>query len=512
MALADAFDRLLLTEMKKKEMRLAEFDEKWYLATYADVATEVEAGRVKSGRTHYIRYGFREGRLPFPAAVSQKNVELLQFTDSGCALIVSWIKDNGNVLTKVQLQRLTSFDTLQRQRRDDVAKLLNESPIRNHGVWGFLGPGRVPASYISNNSEQALSWIFTDGRKEPSSFKILQVSDQEMRTNVLSMVAQSAHYGALPAGIMHSLSAGTGEEILKLNRMMLAQRGTPAVSRFNTGRRPARRSQITCLYGAPELLKLQIALFSQSQRFAETEFVFVNNSPENSEILERDARQAARLYDTPITLVHTGDNLGFALANNVGIDYATTDRLMFVNPDVLPKDRDWAVKHDDFAASEHGDLFGACLYYDDGSVMHAGMYFESDPAHDGAHTAELLRVEHYAKGFPDWIEQVTKTRAVPAVTGAFISAKRGHFEKLGGFDADYIFGHYEDADLCLKSAAAGTPAWYCADIRLWHMEGKGSAPRNNAHHGASLLNRWLFSDRWATKLRDNPSLARASDN
>ena len=38
-----------------------------------------------------------------------------------------------------------------------------------------------------------------------------------------------------------------------------------------------------------------------------------------------------------------------------------------------------------------------------------------------------------------------------------------------------MFGHYEDADLCLKSLHAGAPAWL-HDQRMWHLEGKGAQP------------------------------------
>jgi hypothetical protein len=57
-----------------------------------------------------------------------------------------------------------------------------------------------------------------------------------------------------------------------------------------------------------------------------------------------------------------------------------------------------------------------------------------------------------------------------------------------------MFGHYEDADLCLKSLRAGVPAWL-HDLQMWHLEGKGSL-RLPQHEGGSLLNRWLFSRTW----------------
>jgi GT2 family glycosyltransferase len=133
------------------------------------------------------------------------------------------------------------------------------------------------------------------------------------------------------------------------------------------------------------------------------------------------------------------------------------------------------------------------------------MYFELDTglAFDaGKHrVCQLNRVEHYGKGAPPDLACFTEPRPVPAVTGAFISCERGWFERLGGFTEDYVFGHYEDADLCLKSLAAGAPAWI-HDLRMWHLEGKGST-RLPVHEGGSLVNRWLFSSTWGSTITTN---------
>ena len=83
---------------------------------------------------------------------------------------------------------------------------------------------------------------------------------------------------------------------------------------------------------------------------------------------------------------------------------------------------------------------------------------------------------------------------VNPVSGAFISIHRDWFENLGGFSEEYIFGHYEDADLCLRSLDNGVAAWV-HDLDFWHLEGKGST-RLPHHEGASAVNRWLFTRRW----------------
>jgi GT2 family glycosyltransferase len=130
------------------------------------------------------------------------------------------------------------------------------------------------------------------------------------------------------------------------------------------------------------------------------------------------------------------------------------------------------------------------------------MYFEVDATIHASTTATMrrtmVRVEHYGKGAPPWASQYVASRPVPAVTGAFLSVDRGWFEKLGGFSEDYVFGDYEDADLCLKSLLAGTPAWL-HDNRMWHLEGRG-AERVPQHEGGALVNRWHFARTWTATI------------
>jgi GT2 family glycosyltransferase len=113
---------------------------------------------------------------------------------------------------------------------------------------------------------------------------------------------------------------------------------------------------------------------------------------------------------------------------------------------------------------------------------------------------EMIRVEHYGKGDPEWSTIYNQSRPVPAVTGAFISIDRDWFEHLSGFTEDFVFGHYEDADLCLKSISQGYAPWM-HDIRMWHLEGKGST-RLPVHEGGSYVNRAFFSAQWDNFIKD----------
>ena len=227
-----------------------------------------------------------------------------------------------------------------------------------------------------------------------------------------------------------------------------------------------------------------------------------------AETLLHEARSASLIYGLRTTVVILPGNAGFGAANNVAARAARSDRLLIVNPDVFPRDLDWAKKHTDLLASApraETQIFGAPLYYDDGSLMHGGMYFEVDSGlslYGGKPSAtRICRTQHYGKGAPPSAVHFTASRPVPAISGAFISVDRGWYENLGGFTEDFIFGHYEDADICLKSLERGVAPWI-QDIRMWHLEGKGSTRRPH-HEGGSIVNRWLFSSVWMQTIVDH---------
>lgn len=59
-------------EVVKLLLRGAEFDERWYLSKYPDVAEAVNAGALNSGRQHFIEIGYFEGRRPCDVEVDEK--------------------------------------------------------------------------------------------------------------------------------------------------------------------------------------------------------------------------------------------------------------------------------------------------------------------------------------------------------------------------------------------------------------------------------------------------------
>ena len=507
------------------------FDEAGYLRINADVVGAIRRGEVESGYQHYVSYGLREGRALPGAPKGVRNrlhqigaragnvtsaqaavrhaIDLLTISPEGGLMVIGWIDDAQHPIDCVRIagigwSAIIDGMRLVRLRRHDVEEALGGRANQPFGFLGFLAFDDGVAAADACTVE---IWL------KDETFVSLPVSPRavdnlELRDLALGYLATCSFLGHPAVEGAACLSQGFGDEIVRFNRVITSQMvASPYVERFGPRSRRWQGSIIVCLYGRSEFLFVQNCLFAGLTGMEDYEFIYVSNSPEMAETLLREARSTSLIYGLSQTLVVLPGNAGFGAANNAAASVARSNRIMMINPDVFPRDLDWAKKHTDLVSSGLPDrtrLFGVPLFYDDGSLMHGGMHFDVEVGlslADGAlRPYPLYRVEHYGKGAPNWAAQYTQARPVPAVTGAFISTERSWFEKLGGFTEDYVYGHYEDADLCLKSVTAGTLP-YLQDLRMWHLEGKGST-RLPLHEGGALVNRWLFSRTWAAVIEE----------
>ncbi len=510
---------------------LEEFDEASYLRANPDVAAALADGKYPSGHFHYVTVGWQEERPLFEIGSEPRNrlirtlpkldvplanriqlqltVDATLVSDGGGFMIVGWLDDSELPLDYLRVSASGwhyTFDAsaLIRLRRRDVEAAIGSSRVFGFGflAFAFLGDGLD----ISEGCELSVGLKGMGHSETPLLPR--RVPDTELRETVLSYIAQAEFFGNRQIEVFAALDRSLGKHIVDLN-LDITRKVVSAACVEHVGhpmRRP-KASIVVCLYGKPEYLFLQNAMFAGCPGFDDYELVYVSNSPEMAERLLKEAAAARQIYGLPQTIVLLPGNAGFGAANNVAVAHARSSRILIVNPDVFPRDRDWAMRHSQAVANlpeSQTRIFGVPLYYDDGSLMHGGMYLDVDRGVSlDAHRIsqrQLMRVEHYGKGSPASVTRFTRPRPVPAITGAFMSMDRAWFEGLGGFTESYVFGHYEDADLCLKSIVRGTAPWI-HDIRLWHLEGQGSH-RLPVHEGGSLVNRWLFTTTWSEQVLD----------
>ncbi|MBW2429336.1 MAG: glycosyltransferase, partial [Deltaproteobacteria bacterium] len=159
-----------------------------------------------------------------------------------------------------------------------------------------------------------------------------------------------------------------------------------------------------------------------------------------------------------VKVITNNENLGFAKACNQGAEHSKGYYLIFLNNDTLPQ-HGWLEEMINTAEKDSlVGMVGSRLLYPDGTIQHAGVYFNEHgiPYHafrsaPGDHPAALI------------------TRETPGVTGACMLMPKQLFQHIGGFNEDYHM-YVEDVDLCLRTWDVGFKVVYCAESVLTHFE------------------------------------------
>ena len=529
-----------------------EFDEEEYLRQHPEVAEAIGDGHLPNALFHFRLFGTAprakaepsarpaslwqgagemlsdpEIALPMEASQSEasaprqvsgsvisgqrnlgpSSVDAIITSPTGATFITGWAADRHAPLHKISMHfesgRTREWPARQliRFRRTDAESALGLGPTRQLGFCGLL----VDDNRMSSDSARPRAVELTAADGSSAEFPVTPglVSDVELRDVMLGYLSGIEFMGNKHVESFYALDDHLGQALVR-HRQTITDSIVNAATfeRFETSARRFKGSVIVCLYGKAEFQFVQNALFSAGAGADEYEYIYVSNSPELIEMLCKTAQISQRVYGLNVTVAMLPGNAGFGAANNIAAQYARSRRLLIVNPDVFPMDRDWAARHTQAVEQlpvEQTKLFGPRLFYADGSLMHAGMYLDVDW---GVSVAEMeirrrpmLRVEHYGKGAPREVDAFRGSRPVSAVSGAFMSIERSWFEHIGGFATDYIFAYYEDADLCLRSLDRGALTWV-HDLDFWHMEGKGSSTPLPHHQGAALVNRWLFTREW----------------
>ena len=342
------------------------FDEAGYLRLNPDVRRAIEAGEIESGYAHYFWHGRAEGRALPDSPREARNTMLVSSIDGGldvfpkearCSLealiispkaglmIVGWIDDASHPLSCIRIigpdwRVVIDGSRLLRVRRGDVENALGARREHAFGFIGFLHFDRGGGG--SSGSVQVELWQ-SGGFSTTVQFAPTFAEDVELRDTILAHLAGASYFGNSSIESLRYLERGLGAELVRFN-LAITRRvvAAPYVKRFGPQGRPRRGTIVVCLYGRPEYFFLQSCLYAGLPGIDEYEFVYVSNSPEIAETLLREAQCASLLYSLPTTLVILPGNAGFGAANNAAARYARSERLLIVNPDVFPRDPDWA--------------------------------------------------------------------------------------------------------------------------------------------------------------------------
>jgi GT2 family glycosyltransferase len=178
-----------------------------------------------------------------------------------------------------------------------------------------------------------------------------------------------------------------------------------------------------------------------------------------------------------------GENLGFAVANNLAVAEADTEFVALLNPDANPEP-DWLER-----------LLAAAL--DDPQVVAFGsrqMMHEPPTTIDGLGDIYHVSGLTWRRGFGRQLDGGDlESREVFSACGAAVLYRREDFLRAGGFDETF-FCYCEDVDLGFRFLLAGKRCLYVADAVVEHRGASCSGGHRSAfsvYHGHRNLV-WTF--------------------
>jgi GT2 family glycosyltransferase len=212
----------------------------------------------------------------------------------------------------------------------------------------------------------------------------------------------------------------------------------------------------------------------------------------------------------PTVVLECETNYGYARANNLGFMAASGDVLFLMNSDIMVLDatalrQAAAVIRARRQAREPEAVIGFSLLFEDDTLQHIGMEFPRSPL-----VGDLRLADHPLKGLPSALYDGEAMRRVPAVTGALMALSSALYQTLGGFDAAYERGDFEDADLCLRAQQIGAEVWVQVTSGLYHLERQSVRAMGDNHLRETItyLNCLTFNARWDAHLSER-ALARS---
>lgn len=188
-----------------------------------------------------------------------------------------------------------------------------------------------------------------------------------------------------------------------------------------------------------------------------------------------------------VKVIRNETNLGFAKACNQGARAAAYEFILFLNNDVEVQ-QGWLTP---LIVTLLEDLevavVGSKLLYPNWKIQHAGVITVTNMAKKNI----PLNPMHVYYGLDGTLPDANIPREYSAVTGACLLTRKNVFQRLGGFDEDYLNG-YEDVDYCYKIGVAGYKIVYRPDSVAIHFESQSGPERFSQENKnfQKLVRRW----------------------
>lgn len=164
-------------------------------------------------------------------------------------------------------------------------------------------------------------------------------------------------------------------------------------------------------------------------------------------------------------ITYTEKGFNYSKIINFGVKNSDADFVVQLNSDTEIITPNWLEKFIGYAQREDVGAVGARLYYEDGSIQHAGIVV-------GICNLAANMLTGLPKGVHAYFGKDCLIQNMSAVTGACLFSRREIYEEVGYMDEENFKVAFNDVDFCLKIREKGYKIIYNPFIELWHYESK----------------------------------------
>jgi GT2 family glycosyltransferase len=243
---------------------------------------------------------------------------------------------------------------------------------------------------------------------------------------------------------------------------------------------PARVTAVLVVYSGTESEGVVQALRSlRAQETAPSEIICVDQTPAGA------LGRALRERDPAVSVISTGENVGYVSACNLAVREATGEYVMFLNPDARADPGCLTRLVETCAGDPTAAVVGAQIVFPDRLRVNAG----DNPLH--------ISGISWAGRYGEALEHGPPREAM-VVSGACLLVRRAAWEILGGYTEGF-FMYYDDVDLAWRARLLGWRVLFCPAAVVEHDYTFTKGPqkwryleRNRwwcllAHYGAGTL-------------------------
>ena len=194
-----------------------------------------------------------------------------------------------------------------------------------------------------------------------------------------------------------------------------------------------------------------------------------NNSVDNSAEMVRD-------HFPEVQLIANSDNKGFAKANNQGIEEASGDYILILNPDTVVTEDTLSTCVRFMREHEDAGAVGVKMVDGTGTFLpesKRGLPSPMSSLFKMTGVNSLFPKSNYFNSYYQGGLDPEETNQVPVLTGAFFFARGELLKKIGGFDEDY-FMYGEDIDLSYRVLKEGYNNYYLPETSIIHYKGEST--------------------------------------